>query len=76
MVDPTWQGAGLATLLHGRTAEYAAGHGVRGFTADVLPHNASMLYVFRRGDHDTTVTMEDGVCEIRMLFRQLPEGAA
>lgn len=75
MVDPTWQGAGLATLLHRRTAEYAAGHGVRGFTADVLPHNAAMLNVFRRGDHDTTVTMEDGVCEIRMLFRQAPEGA-
>jgi hypothetical protein len=34
-----------------------------------------MLNVFRRGDHDTTVTMEDGVCEIRMLFRQAPEGA-
>jgi RimJ/RimL family protein N-acetyltransferase len=76
MVDPTWQGVGLATLLHRRTAEYAAGHGVRGFTADVLPHNAAMLYVFRRGDHDTTVTMEDGVCEIRMLFRHPPDDAA
>ena len=62
--------------LHRRTAEYAAGHGVRGFTADVLPHNTAMLYVFRRGDHDTTVTMEDGVCEIRLLFRQPPEGAS
>jgi hypothetical protein len=35
-----------------------------------------MLYVFRRGGHDTTVTMEDGVCEIRLLFRQPPEGAS
>ena len=76
MVDPKWQGAGLSTLLHRRLQEYAAGNGVRGFTADVLPHNAAMLRVFRRGDHDTTVTMEDGVCEVRMLFRQpSPEGA-
>jgi RimJ/RimL family protein N-acetyltransferase len=49
MVDPTWQGTGLATLLHQRSQEYAAGHGVRGFTADVLPHNGAMLKVFRRG---------------------------
>jgi acyl-CoA hydrolase/RimJ/RimL family protein N-acetyltransferase len=70
MVDPEWQGAGLSTLLHRRLQDYAAGHGVRGFTADVLPHNAAMLHVFRRGDHDTTVRMEDGVCEVRMIFRQ------
>jgi acyl-CoA hydrolase/RimJ/RimL family protein N-acetyltransferase len=74
MVDPTWQGTGLATLLHRRSQEYAAGHGVRGFTADVLPHNGAMLKVFRRGEHDTTVTMDGGVCEVRMLFRHAPAG--
>jgi acyl-CoA hydrolase/RimJ/RimL family protein N-acetyltransferase len=72
MVDPNWQGAGLATLLHQRSQEYAAGHGVRGFIADVLPHNAAMLKVFRRGDHNTTVTMDEGVCEVRMLFGDYP----
>jgi RimJ/RimL family protein N-acetyltransferase len=72
MVDPTWQGTGLATLLHQRSQEYAAGHGVRGFTADVLPYNGAMLKVFRRGNHDTKVTMDGGVCEVQMLFRHAP----
>ena len=77
MVDPTWQGAGLATVLHQRSQEYAAGHGVRGFVADVLPHNGAMLKVFRRGGHETKVTMEGGVCEVQMLFAHSPaEGAA
>jgi RimJ/RimL family protein N-acetyltransferase len=72
MVDPAWQGAGLATLLHRRTQEYAARHGVRGLTADVLQDNGAMLKVFRRADHDTKVTMDGGVCEVRMLFRHAP----
>ena len=39
LVDPEWQGAGLATALHARTTEYARSHGVRGFSADVLMSN-------------------------------------
>jgi acyl-CoA hydrolase/RimJ/RimL family protein N-acetyltransferase len=68
MVDPEWQGAGLGSLLHARTVEYARGHGVRGFTADVLVENAAMLRVFRRGDHELSVTTSAGVHEVTMLF--------
>ncbi len=39
MVEPGWQGSGLATALHARTVEYARSHGVRGFSADVLMNN-------------------------------------
>jgi hypothetical protein len=45
---------------------------VRGLTADVLQDNGAMLKVFRRADHDTKVTMDGGVCEVRMLFRHAP----
>jgi hypothetical protein len=31
-----------------------------------------MLMVFRRGNHDTKVTMDGGVCEVQMLFRNAP----
>ena len=48
MVDAEWQGIGLGSLLHARIMEYARGHGVRGFTADVLLDNGAMLAVFRR----------------------------
>jgi len=46
MVDPDWQGGGLATALHPRTVEYGRVRGVRGFTADVLG-NPAMLKVSR-----------------------------
>lgn len=69
MVDPRWQGSGLATVLHARTVEYGCAHGVRGFTADVLTSNPAMLKVFRRGQgYDLQVDTDGGVHEVRMLF--------
>ena len=69
MVEPAWQGTGLATALHARTIEYARSRGVRGLTADVLMSNNAMLKVFRRGTgHDLHTELEDGVYEVRMMF--------
>jgi acyl-CoA hydrolase/GNAT superfamily N-acetyltransferase len=68
MVDPEWQGAGLGGMLHARAVEYARAHGVRGFSADVLVGNSRMLRVFRRGDHDITMTTDGGTSEVVMLF--------
>jgi RimJ/RimL family protein N-acetyltransferase len=68
MVDPEWQGAGLGSLLHSRMVEYAGQHGVRGFTADVLVRNASMLRIFQRGGHDVAITTSAGVMEVVILF--------
>lgn len=68
MVDPEWQGAGLASLLHARMAEYARARGVRGFVAEVLARNAAMLRVFQRGDHRTDIDSGYGSCEVTMLF--------
>ena len=72
MIDPDWQGAGLGSLLHARTVEYARGHGVRGFTADVLVENAAMLRVFRGGDHGLSIATSAGVHEVTMLFADAP----
>lgn len=68
MVDPEWQGAGLGSVLHKSLVQYAGEHDVRGFTADVLPENASMLRVFQRAGHDLTVTTSWGVHEVTMIF--------
>jgi acyl-CoA hydrolase/RimJ/RimL family protein N-acetyltransferase len=69
MVEPGWQGSGLATALHARTVEYARSHGVRGLTADVMMGNLAMMKVFRRGEgYDLVRELEDGVYEVRMLF--------
>ena len=69
MVDPAWRGLGLATLMHARTQEYAVAHGLRGFTADVLPTNGAMLHVLERGDHETRVEHSDGLLDVQMIFR-------
>jgi RimJ/RimL family protein N-acetyltransferase len=55
MVDPEWQGAGLAGLLHARMLEYAREHGVRGFRADVMMGNSRMMRVFKRAGHEMRV---------------------
>jgi RimJ/RimL family protein N-acetyltransferase len=77
MVDPAWQGAGLASILHERMVEYARGRQVRGFVAEVLTGNPQMLRVFANGDHATVVTTSDGVHEVRMdLARDAPRSSA
>ena len=68
MVDPEWQGAGLAGLLHARMFEYARERGVRGFRADVLVGNTRMMRVFRRAGHQLSVKTSAGIEEVTMLF--------
>jgi acyl-CoA hydrolase/GNAT superfamily N-acetyltransferase len=68
MVDPGWQGAGLASTLHKRMVDYARAREVRGFVAEVLTSNPAMLRVFERGSHETRVTTSDGVHDVQMLF--------
>src|SRR5262249_22576440 len=68
MVDPDWQGAGLGGVLHRSLVDYAGDHGIRGFTADVLPQNLSMLRVFQRAGHDVRVITSEGVHEVTIIF--------
>jgi RimJ/RimL family protein N-acetyltransferase len=68
MVDPDWQGAGLASALQERTVDYARRHGVRGFRADVLAENGGMMAVFRRSGLQMEAHIEDGAFEVTMLF--------
>jgi acyl-CoA hydrolase/RimJ/RimL family protein N-acetyltransferase len=68
MVDPDWQGAGLASALQERTIGYARRHGVRGFRADVLAENGGMMAVFRRSGLQMDAHIEDGAFEVTMLF--------
>jgi acetyl coenzyme A synthetase (ADP forming)-like protein len=48
MVADDWQGRGISTILLAQLAEVASGHGIRTFTAEVLPVNHRMIDVFRQ----------------------------
>jgi RimJ/RimL family protein N-acetyltransferase len=70
IVDPDYAGCGLGTALQGLLVDYARRQGIRGFHADVLAENASMLAVLRRADAEVTVSAaDDGAVEVRQIFR-------
>jgi RimJ/RimL family protein N-acetyltransferase len=68
MVSPEWQGAGLGTALQARLLEYAMSRGVRGFVADILPRNASMLRLIARAPGVVTTSRDEDAVHVTVLF--------
>lgn len=62
---------GVATLLLERLAVIAHEHGVRRFTATVLPGNADMQLVFRTVGLTTRNTFDDGVVDVTLDLTSL-----
>ncbi|MFD6177081.1 MULTISPECIES: GNAT family N-acetyltransferase [unclassified Isoptericola] len=58
------QGKGLGSVLLEHVAAAARERGVRRFTADVLPQNASMLAVFRDAGYAISQHLDDGVVTV------------
>jgi GNAT superfamily N-acetyltransferase len=59
-------GCGLGTILMERLAQFAEGHGITHFVAEVLSENRAMLDVFREG-FDARVVRREG-CEEHVEF--------
>jgi RimJ/RimL family protein N-acetyltransferase len=72
MVSPEWQGAGLGTALQARLLEYAMSRGVRGFVADILPRNSSMLRLIARAPGVVTTSRDEDAVHVTVVF---PAGA-
>jgi len=68
MVAPEWQGVGLGTALQARLQEYAIGRGVRGFIAEVLPRNTSMLRLAARAPGTVTISRDEDAVHVTTLF--------
>jgi RimJ/RimL family protein N-acetyltransferase len=68
MVSPEWQGAGLGTALQARLQEYAMSRSVRGFVAEILPRNASMLRLAARAPGTMTTSRDEDGVHITTLF--------
>jgi GNAT superfamily N-acetyltransferase len=68
MVSPKWQGAGVGTALQARLLEYAMSRGVRGFVAEILPRNDSMLRVIARAPGTVTTSRDEDGVHVTILF--------
>ena len=68
MVSPDWQGVGLGTALQARLQEYAMSRGVRGFVAEILPRNTSMLQLAARAPGTMTTSRDEDGVHVTMLF--------
>ena len=68
MVSPEWQGAGLGTALQARLQEYAMSRGVRGFVAEILPRNSSMLRLAARTQGTMTTSRDEDGVHVTTLF--------
>jgi acyl-CoA hydrolase/RimJ/RimL family protein N-acetyltransferase len=69
MVAPEWQGEGLGTALQGRLQEYAIERGVRGFVAEMLPHNARMLRLATHAPGIVSTSRDEESVHVTILFQ-------
>jgi acyl-CoA hydrolase/RimJ/RimL family protein N-acetyltransferase len=68
MISPEWQGGGVGTALQTRLVEYAMSRGVRGFVAEILPRNASMLRLIARAPGTVTTSRDEDAVHVTVLF--------
>jgi len=68
MVAPAWQGQGLGAAMQRRLQDCAASRGVRGFVAEILPHNAAMLSLAKRAAGEISSSSDGDSVQVTVLF--------
>jgi GNAT superfamily N-acetyltransferase len=68
VVEEAHQGKGIASYLLNLLIESAKERGLRGFTADVLADNRSMLKVFEKAPYPYQAVLRSGVYELTIPF--------
>ena len=68
VVDEQYQGRGIATYLYKMLIRLAKEQGLKGFTAEVLDTNKSMIKVFEKGDLAINARMQHGVYRLTIPF--------
>jgi acyl-CoA hydrolase/GNAT superfamily N-acetyltransferase len=72
VVDEAFQGKGIASCLLKQLTGSARASGLKGFTADVISSNRSMMRVFEKSGLVVTARFEEGAYELTMM---LPEAS-
>lgn len=69
VVNDDYQNKGVGRELLSYLTFLAKKQGLLGFTAEVLEENKDMLHLFETMGFDVDKRTEDGICELRMAFR-------
>ena len=75
MIAPDFQGAGLGTALLACLQENAMNRGVRGFVFEILSSNISMLRLAERARGTVTMSRDEDVVQVTVLFPDTPARA-
>ncbi len=68
VVDEAYQGRGIATFMLKMLIRLAKERGLKGFTAEVLSSNKSMLKVFEKGGLPVEARVVEGIYEVTIPF--------
>jgi len=68
MILPGWQGTGIGKALQERMKEYAKAGGLRGFTAEIMSHNAKMIKLAKNICNTVSFKSHGTYYEVTMLF--------
>jgi len=68
IVDEEYQGKGIASYLFELLIRIAREEGIKGFTADVLATNKSMLKVFEKAPFPVQTVLSRGIYELTIPF--------
>ncbi len=68
VVDEAYQGCGIATFMLRMLIRLAKERGLKGFTAEVLSSNKSMLKVFEKGGLPVEARVIEGIYEVTIPF--------
>ena len=73
IVDEEYQGKGIASFLFELLIRIAREEGIKGFTADVLATNKSMLKVFEKAPFPVQTVLSRGIYELNIPFTPLSD---
>jgi GNAT superfamily N-acetyltransferase len=68
VVEEKYQGLGIASYLYEMLIRLAKERGLKGFTAQVLQTNKSMMKVFEKGHLPITARLKDGLYRLKIPF--------
>ena len=76
VVDERYQGVGIGSYLYDMMIRLAKDRGLKGFTAEVLQSNQSMMKVFEKGMLPINASVENGLLRLTISFDAQTEPAA